>query len=262
MPLDKAALETLQLGKTSSAERYRDSPLRRRKWWVLGGLALLLGAAFAYRMINAAVPVRTAVVEAPGAADAAVLNASGYVVARRLATVSSKVTGRIEEVLFEEGATVKDGQLLARLDDKTQRAEHEVARRSLEASKRNLLEIEVRLADARRNLERVRSLRERRLVAESALDTADADVAALAARLEAARAETAVAAGSLDLRQQALDDLEIRAPFAGVVISKDAQPGEMISPVSAGGGFTRTVAFCRSAVGTVLSTWPGIFQSG
>ena len=98
----------------------------------------------------------------------------------------------------------------------------------------------MRLADARRTLERNRSLVERKLVSQSVLDGAEAEVAALDARLAAARAEVDVANAQVGLGKQALADLEIRAPFKGVVISKDAQPGEMVSPMSAGGGFTRT----------------------
>ena len=122
------------------------------------------------------------------------LNASGYVVARRLATVSSKVTGRVTEVLFEEGAEVEAGQVLARLDRATVQAEYNVSQpAALEAARRNLREIEVRLAEARRTLERNRSLVERKLVAQSVLDSSEAEVAALAARLAAARAEVDVA---------------------------------------------------------------------
>ena len=113
-------------------------------------------------------------------------------------------------------------------------------RSSAEAARRNLREIEVRLADARRTLERNRSLVERKLVAQSVLDSSEAEVAALSARLAAARSEVDVAIAQVGLSKQELADLEIRAPFKGVVISKDAQPGEMVSPMSAGGGFTRT----------------------
>ena len=111
---------------------------------------------------------------------------------------------------------------------------------SAEAARRNLREIEVRLADARRTLERNRSLVERKLVAQSVLDSSEAEVAALSARLAAARSAVDVAIAQVGLGKQELADLEIRAPFKGVVISKDAQPGEMVSPMSAGGGFTRT----------------------
>ncbi len=241
MSLDKAALESLRLDRATDPERYRDSPVRRHRLWIAAAVVLAVGAIVAWRLVNSAVPVKTVTVEAPaGAADGTVLNASGYVVARRLATVSSKVTGRITEVLFEEGARVQEGQLLARLDASTAQAECDVAQKTLEASRRDLREIEVRLADARRTDARNRSLVERKLVAQSVLDASQAEVAALEARLAAAQAGVGVAQSRVALAVQGLDDLSIRAPFAGVVISKDAQPGETVSPISAGGGFTRT----------------------
>jgi RND family efflux transporter MFP subunit len=241
MSLDKAALESLRLDRGSDPQRYEDSKARRFRWWIVAAAAAAVLAVLGWRMMNSAVPVKTAVVEAPaGAADGAVLNASGYVVARRLATVSSKVTGRITEVNFEEGTRVKEGQVLARLDASTARAEYDVANRSLQASRSSLREIEVRLADARRSFERNRSLVEKKLVSQSALDASEAEVSALQARLAAAQAEVGVAGSRVALSAQGLDDLSIRAPFSGVVISKDAQPGETVSPISAGGGFTRT----------------------
>jgi RND family efflux transporter MFP subunit len=238
MPLDQEALESLRRTPGAGAAQYRRGPGRRRLWWLLG-VAGVVAAVVVWRFAAAPVQVQTVIVESP-AADGAVLNASGYVVARRLATVSSKVTGRIAEVLFEEGATVEQGQVLARLDDATARADHEVAARSLEAERRNLREIEVRLADAQKTLDRNRSLVERALVSRSVLDASEAEVAALRARLAAASAEANVAQARVAVSRQVLDDLLIRAPFTGVVISKDAQPGETVSPMSAGGGFTRT----------------------
>ncbi len=239
MPLDKEALESLRRSPGAGAAKYTRGPGRRRVWLLLGAIGVVAAIVF-WRFAGAPVPVRTVMVEAPASADGAVLNASGYVVARRLATVSSKVTGRIAEVLFEEGAAVEDGQVLARLDDATARAEYEVAVRSLEAARRSLREIEVRLADAQKTLDRNRSLVERALVSRSVLDSSEAEVAALQARLAAAGAEVNVAQARVAVSRQGLDDLLIRAPFAGVVISKDAQPGETVSPISAGGGFTRT----------------------
>ena len=240
MALDKAALESLRLERDPDAGKYRQRGGSRRKvWYVLAAVAVV-GAVLAWRSFNSAVPVQTVTVESPTSATGAVLNASGYVVARRLATVSSKVTGQVAEVLFEEGAEVEAGQVLARLDRSTAEAELNVAASSAEAARRNLREIEVRLADARKTLERNHSLVERKLVAQSVLDSAEAEVAALGARLAAARSEVDVAIAQVELGKQQLADLEIRAPFKGVVISKDAQPGEMVSPMSAGGGFTRT----------------------
>ena len=239
MPLDKEALASLRRTPAADAAHYTRGTGRRRWWWVVGA-AVIVAAVVLWRVSSSPVPVRTELVEAPSAADGAVLNASGYVVARRLATVSSKVTGRISEVLFEEGAAVTEGQVLARLDAASAQADHAVATRSLEASRRGLREIEVRLADAQKTLDRNRSLVERALVSKSVLDTSEAEVAALQARLAAAAADVNVAQARVAVSQQGLDDLEIRAPFAGVVISKDAQPGETVSPISAGGGFTRT----------------------
>jgi len=135
---------------------------------------------------------------------------------------------------------VEVGQVLAHLDDSTSRAEFALAQSQLAAARNTLNETQVRLEEAQRTLARVRSVREQKLSSQADLDAADAEVKALAARLDAGRGDVTVAERSVALSQQNLDDLTIRAPFAGVVISKDAQPGEMISPVSAGGGFTRT----------------------
>jgi RND family efflux transporter MFP subunit len=239
MSLDKAALESLRRERDSNEEHYQERGSRPWLRWLAVAIAVLL-AIFAWRAFSGAVEVSTVTVEAANGADGAVLNASGYVVARRLATVSSKVTGRVSEVLFEEGAEVEAGQVLARLDATTVQAEANVSVQAAEAARRSLREIEVRLADARRTLERNRNLLERKLIAQSVVDTAEAEVAALEARLGAARAEVGVAKSQVALSRQILADLEIRAPFKGVVISKDAQPGEMVSPMSAGGGFTRT----------------------
>jgi RND family efflux transporter MFP subunit len=187
--------------------------------------------------------VTTIVAEAESAGPSlgtSVLNASGYVVARRMATVSSKVTGKIDEILVEEGMQVEKDQVLARLDPVNLKTSLTMAERELEASRRNLTEIEVRLAEARRNLERNEALVTQQLISQTALDTSRAEANALAARLEASKAQVKVAESGLAMRRNDFDDLQVRAPFKGVVISKDAQPGEIVSPMSAGGGFTRT----------------------
>jgi RND family efflux transporter MFP subunit len=202
---------------------------------------LLAGLVIASVLRPKVLAVETTAATAPSATGrVTVLNASGYVVARRIATVASKVTGRLIENNVQEGRLVHAGDVLARLDAATVRAAWEVAVRGREAASRALREIEVRRADALRMLERNRGLAASRLVAQSVLDTSEADYAALGARLEQVRAELGVAEAGVRQRQQDLDDLVIRAPFTGVAISKDAQPGEMVSPISAGGGFTRT----------------------
>jgi RND family efflux transporter MFP subunit len=175
---------------------------------------------------------------APGGA-ATVLDASGYVTARRQATVSSKVTGRVVEVLVEEGMAVAEGQLLARLDPATPDATLRLSQAQVAAAGSALEETRVRIAEARLDLGRQEELAGQGFTSQAELDRARAQVAALEARLAAQRDELAVAQRSLALRRQDVNDTEIRAPFAGVVVSKNAQPGEMISPMSAG-GFTRT----------------------
>ncbi|MCC7179504.1 MAG: efflux RND transporter periplasmic adaptor subunit, partial [Acidobacteria bacterium] len=162
------------------------------------------------------------------------------VTARRRATVSSKVTGKVIEVNVEEGMAVREGQVLARLDDATVRATLALARAQRDAAIRSVPEVEVRQAEAELTLSRRERLRADGLVTDAELDQARAEVNSLRARLAAAREQVTVAERQVALQETELDNMIIRAPFSGVAISKDAQPGEMVSPVSAGGGFTRT----------------------
>lgn len=216
--------------------------------WVFTGAAVVLSvaAALAWMFLRETpVPVRTALVEAPRSPGAQgntgpVLSASGYVVARRISTPSAKITAQVKAVYVEEGMSVGEGDVLATLDDTTPRRQLALAESQLVAARKGVNEFDVRLNEARKTLTRNASLYEQKLVSESVLDASRADVNALEARLALTRSEVEVALRSVDLAAQALDDTIIRAPFSGVVVSKDAQPGEMISPISAGGGFTRT----------------------
>jgi len=212
------------------------------KWVVL--LVLLGGAgggAWYWFTRERPVDVEIAsVTERAAGTQASVLNASGYVTARRRATVSSKVTGKVIEVNVEEGMAVREGQVLARLDDSTLQAALKLYRAQLEASKRQIPESEVRLAQARVQLQRQERLRKEGLNTPNDIDNAKAEVDSLVARIESAQEQVKVAESQIAMQQTAIDDTVIRAPFSGVALSKDAQPGEMVSPVSAGGGFTRT----------------------
>jgi RND family efflux transporter MFP subunit len=240
MPLDQEALDNLRLERKPASATPSPSPWR--KWLIIAITVLVLVLAAVFFLRGNAIEVETVRATAATSASgpAAILNASGYVVARRQATVSAKVTGQVAEVFVEEGQEVKAGDLLARLDDSTIRPQYELAKRQLEAARKNLTEVEVRLEESRRTLRRTEKLREQKLVSESALDAARAEEQALAARLEALKSEVRVAASNVRVREQDLNDLEVFAPFDGVVVSKDAQPGEIVSPISAGGGFTRT----------------------
>jgi RND family efflux transporter MFP subunit len=225
-----------------------ESPWPKRAL-LLGLSVVLVAAAFWWVGTRAqAVEVETALVAAAraGGAPASVLDASGYVVARRQATVASKITGRLVEVAIDEGMKVQDGQILARLDDSNARHALQVAEARAAAAASALREIEVRLREADLQFGRTRALAASGVASRSDLDTARAERDSFAARLGAARDEVTVAAREVELRRQDLEDTVIRAPFDGVAVSKDAQPGEIVSPVSAGGGFTRT------GIGTIV----------
>ena len=178
-----------------------------------------------------------------GAAGAAnsILSASGYVTARRRATVSSKVTGKVLEIFVEEGKAVRQGQVLARLDDSQLRAMLNVDEAQLNAARRAATENEARLREAELTLGRRQQLVKDKVISRAELDSAEAEVESLKARIAMAQQQVEVAASAGRARAGPIStDMVVRAPFDGVAISKDAQPGEMISPVSAGGGFTRT----------------------
>lgn len=248
MTLDRDTLNVLKMDRSASEHTAE----HRARPWVIGGLVLVLAiaAVMAWLALQPEpVTVKVTTVRNLNAAPSntgTVLTASGYVVARRIATASSKVTGQIREVLIEEGQQVEAGEILARLDDSNARKQLELVRSQLERARKTMVETRVRLADAERTLARTRSLRDENLASQAALDTAQAEVEALAARLDVTRSDIEVAERNLAVTQQGLDDTLIRAPFDGVIIAKNAQPGEMISPVSAGGGFTRT------GIGTVV----------
>jgi HlyD family secretion protein len=213
-------------------------------------LALLAGGGVWYwSTVVQAAPVKVAPVTAKAggaSAPGTVLNASGYVVARRRATVSSKVTGKVMDVLIEEGHPVKAGQIVAHLDDSQARATLNLADAQLAASKKSMAEDEAKLAQEELTLKRRQSLLKEKVVGQAEVDDAQSVVDSTKARIEFSRQQIAVAERSVELQKTNLDDMVVRAPFSGVVISKDAQPGEMISPVSAGGGFTRT------GIGTIV----------
>jgi len=219
---------------------------RRGGWWIAVALLLVAGLAgggWYWSQQRLIVPVKTAAVVAQskaGSGAGVVLNASGYVTARRRATVSSKVTGKVLEIFVEEGKTVKKGQVLARLDDSQIRASLDVARAQLAASERSAAEDEAKLKEAQLTLDRMSKLLTEKIVGKAEFDQAEASVESIKARIALAHQQVQVAESQVRARETDMTDMVVRAPFDGVAISKDAQPGEMISPVSAGGGFTRT----------------------
>ncbi len=220
------------------------------RWWpVAAGVVvlILIGAAVWWHSRSGAVEVQTALARDAGSGgERTVLNASGYVTARREATVSSKVTGKVTEVLIEEGMKVTNGQVLARLDDSNVKASLDVAVAQLASAKAALAETEAQLTNADLDFQRTADLAKHHIASQSDLDLAESNAKALQAHLAQQKLDAIVADRQVASWRQQMDDMIIRAPFDGVITTKDAQPGEMISPVSAGGGFTRT------GIGTIV----------
>jgi RND family efflux transporter MFP subunit len=240
------AVDVTDLNNDLAALRIERAPGRHTGRWV-GWLLLLImtsaGGLAAWRWAARAHPleVETAVVlERAAGTQAAILNATGYVTARRRATVASKITGKLVEVNIEEGMAVREGQVLARLDDATLRATLALTEAQADAARRAIRENEVRLHEASLSLARITRLKVEGVSTQAELEAAQAQLDSYEARILAAREQVRVAEQQAVLARTNLDDAVIRAPFSGVAISKDAQPGETVSPVSAGGGFTRT----------------------
>jgi RND family efflux transporter MFP subunit len=220
----------------------KDSPRRIGPAVLVAGLLVVAAAlVLGYFLRPRPLAVHTAAVEeAPDEATArTVLNASGYVTARLEATVSSKVTGKVTEVLIEEGTQVASGQVLARLDATNVQASLLLAEAQLQSARTAIEETQAQSKEAEQDLARQASLLNTHVAAQADFDHAEAAALAYRARLARQQADVTVAERTVEVWRQQCDDMVIRAPFDGVVTSKNAQPGEMISPMSAG-GFTRT----------------------
>ena len=243
---DKSAL----LGQLRIDRNAQPSPSGHGRLWLVGvAAALIAGAALWFWLRPTGIPIRIAVAQAvtqESTAGASILDASGYVVARRQATVASKITARMVELDIEEGDHVKANQVIARLDDTNIRAAHAQAAAQLTFAKAGLEETQVNLANAQRDYDRQKSLLAGHFVSQSAVDNAQTTLDALRAQLATQRRNVEVAERGLNVADRNLDDTVIRSPFSGVVTVKAAQPGEMVSPISAGGGFTRT------GIGTIV----------
>ena len=176
----------------------------------------------------------------PSAQRSGGLVASGYVVARRRATVSAEITGRLLEILVEEGDRVEAGQVLALMDDTLAVTDLELAEARAASAVAGADALEAELVEAERALSRARQLASNSFASESNVDIEQARVAALQARIRAARADANGAELAARRQAELVDRHRVIAPFGGVIIDKNAQPGEIVSPTSAGGGFTRT----------------------
>ncbi len=225
------------------------APPGRGPWVVLGVLAALaLAGAGAWWMLrHKPVEVRTAPVAAIaiGGESASVLDASGYVVARRMATVSAKITGKVREVFIEEGMRVEQGQVMATLDPVDADAQRALSAAQLDQSRTQVANVQAQLKQAETDALRLHTLVGQQLVSRSQYDQAVAARDALRAQLQAAQRGVGVAGRGLAIADNGVDNTIVRAPFAGVVTAKAAQPGEIVSPLATGG-------FTRTGIGTIV----------
>jgi RND family efflux transporter MFP subunit len=244
-------LSQLQIDRQGEGPRGSDRPF---PWLaVLGGIVALVAVAtliwfLVVRPDHPAVHVAGAkpVTSGPSTGGGSLLDASGYVVARRAATVSSKVTGKVAEVLIEEGQHVSEGQVMARLDDSNARAALVQSEAQVAAAQSNLDLAKLAFDQAGPKTARQQKLAASGFASDTAVEDARNVLDSARVGVAVAQRQVAVALASRDFAKRNLDDTVIRAPFAGVVTVKAAQPGEMVSPVSAGGGFTRT------GIGTIV----------
>ena len=223
-------------------------PARFNPWWALVPVLLLVaGAAWYLGKPEKRLEVRTAKALSVGsdAASGSVLDASGYVVARRMATVSAKITGRVQEILIQEGMKVEAGQVMARLDPVDAQAQFDYANAQASAARSAMASIQVQVEQAETEATRLSELVGRKLVSASQYDAAKAQRDSLRAQYITAQRNAHVAEVQVEIATNGLDNTIVRAPFAGVVIAKAAQPGEIVSPMATGG-------FTRTGIGTIV----------
>jgi len=238
----KALLSQLRIEREAPAAG--DAP--RRRPWLLGGAVLLAAVLAAGAWLGfggrRALSVHTALAQSLGAAsgNASVLDATGYVTARREATVSAQITGTLTQVLIEEGDHVKEGQVLGRLDDTAQRAALAQAQAQTQSAQALLVQYQAQLAQSIRDVRRDEDLVKRNLVSQQAVEQARTQVETGTAQAQAQKKQIVLDEANVRAAQVQLGYCTVRAPFSGVVIAKAAQVGEIVSPFSAGGGFTRT----------------------
>ena len=247
--IDTGLLKELRIERASREDHEGGPP--GWLWGLLAGLAILAlvgAAAWWYLASHQAVAVQTATVRANGqgpSADA-VLQATGYVTARRSATVSAQITGTLTEVLIDEGFRVKKGQVLARLEDSGLKASLAAAEAQARSAQATVAQVRAQLAQAQADERRQAELAAQGMTTRQTQEQAATAARSFAAQVEAAQRQAEAAQAQVTQARVNFDYATVRAPFDGVVTARAAQVGEIISPLSAGGGFTRT------GVGTIV----------
>ncbi|MCE9658866.1 MAG: efflux RND transporter periplasmic adaptor subunit [Burkholderiales bacterium] len=223
---------------------------RRTLWLALAGVLVVaaLGGT-AWWLLAArplAVQTATAILPGGGGGGTAVLQATGYITARRQATVSTQITGTLTQVLIEEGVRVEKGQVIARLEDSGLRATLDVANANVKTAEAQVATAEAQLGQAQADSRRQQALVASGMATQQFAEQSRTAVSTATAQLDARRREADSARAQVAQARVNFDYSVVRAPFAGVVTVKAAQVGEIVSPLSAGGGFTRT------GVGTIV----------
>ena len=226
--------------RITDAKRSNPGAGRRWFWIILAVILIALVAAVGSAYHNRKAEVEVTSARKPASGPAGVLNASGYITPRRRATIAAKITGRVTGVFFDEGTRLSENQLLATLDDSDTRRALDSAKADRDASQAAIADFQVQLRNAEIELHRTQQLVKEGVQTQQALDAAVTSADSLRAKIELAKQQVLASEARIREQQQAVDNCTIRAPFAGIAVSKDAQVGEMVSPISAGGGFTRT----------------------
>lgn len=236
------SLSRLAIDRSGTPATRRRRPLWKR-WWIWALVStLVIAAAFAIRSRAAAQPVEFATVAAAyPSSSVAVLNATGRVVAQRRASVSSKGTGRLEWLGVQEGQMVKEGDIIARLENRDVAAQREQAAAQVQAARANLAQGQAELDDARAALQRAQDLAKQNFISGSALDTAEARYNKSRAQIDTLKAQIGVAEANLRVAGVAFDQTLIRAPFTGIVLTKSANVGDIVTPFSSASGTTGAV---------------------
>jgi len=230
-------LSALRIDRTTPPRRGMPTALRAALVFLAVALAGFFALRFSRGASALAVSVGTAEATGGGSATGSGISANGYVVARTKASVSSKILGRLAWVGVTEGSRVRTNEVIARLEN----ADYEAAVNSAEA---NVAQIEAQGVQAQRDFKRAQLLRGQNLLSDADLESAQTRVEVLAAQVNAARAQTRLAAANLE-------NTRVRAPFGGTVLRKDAEVGEIVAPSSAGGGLTRTAIVTMADLSTL-----------
>lgn len=244
MPETRSGPPKVDLSDLKIDQHEREDVAKRgsARIWLIVAVILIGAIAVGWSIFRSTPPaVETVIVRSLTQGQAAtVLNASGYVTPRRRATIASKVTGQVVELYVDEGMAVETDQVLARLDDSDVRDEVTAAQANVEAADASVIELNVALRESTRTLERMKALFQKKMISQQEFDDAQAAFDSTKARLNATSKQADAIRARLQTARQSLENYTIRAPFAGIIVSKDAQIGEMVSPISAGGGYTRT----------------------